>query len=137
VGYGETDNWAHSGRYDLVLDSAHAFDGFVSQLWQTMQSLPTYRGSTTFIITTDHGRGSGLVDWKEHGVDQKGSENIWIAVMGPDTPALGERIQVPVVTQSQIAATIAALLAKDYAHDAPEAAGPLSIVLAESSPAAP
>ena len=23
VGYGETDNWAHQGRYDLVLDSAH------------------------------------------------------------------------------------------------------------------
>ena len=26
VGYGETDNWAHQGRYDLVLESAHAFD---------------------------------------------------------------------------------------------------------------
>ena len=24
VGYGETDNWAHAGRYDLVLHSAHA-----------------------------------------------------------------------------------------------------------------
>jgi hypothetical protein len=129
VGYGETDNWAHSGRYDLVLDSAHAFDGFVSQLWQTMQSLPTYRGSTTFIITTDHGRGSGLVEWKEHGIDQKGSENIWIAVIGPDTPPRGERTQVPVVTQSQIAATIAALLGRDYTRQVPEAAGPLSIVL--------
>src|SRR6202795_4774579 len=29
VGYGETDNWAHQGRYDLVLDSAHRFDYFV------------------------------------------------------------------------------------------------------------
>ncbi len=25
------------------------------------------------------------VQWKEHGVEQKGSENIWIAVIGPDT----------------------------------------------------
>ncbi len=130
AGYGETDNWAHSGRYDLVLESAHAFDGFVDQLWKTMQSLPAYRGTTTFIITTDHGRGSGPVEWKEHGVDQKGSENIWIAVMGPDTPPLGERAQVPEVTQSQIAATIAALLGKDYPHEVPEAAGPLSLVLA-------
>ncbi|MBV9316921.1 MAG: AP protein, partial [Gammaproteobacteria bacterium] len=32
VGYGETDNWAHSGRYDLVLHSAHSFDGFVREL---------------------------------------------------------------------------------------------------------
>ena len=60
VGYGETDNWAHQGRYDLVLDSAHRFDDFVQQLWKTMQAMPQYRGSTTFIITTDHGRGSGL-----------------------------------------------------------------------------
>jgi hypothetical protein len=101
-----------------------------------MQSLPAYRGSTTFIITTDHGRGSGLVEWKEHGIDQKGSENIWIAVIGPDTPALGERNQVPVVTQSQIAATVAILLGKDYRREVPEAAGPLSIVLAGPSPAA-
>jgi bisphosphoglycerate-independent phosphoglycerate mutase (AlkP superfamily) len=136
AGYGETDNWAHSGRYDLVLESAHAFDGFVSQLWETMQSLPVYRGTTTFIITTDHGRGSGLVEWKEHGVDQKGSENIWIAVIGPDTPPLGERTQVPAVTQSQIAATIAALLGKDYTREVPEAACPLSVVLAGPVPAA-
>jgi hypothetical protein len=59
VGYGETDNWAHSGRYDLVLDSAHRFDGFVRELWETMQARPEYRGKTTFIVTTDHGRGDG------------------------------------------------------------------------------
>ena len=34
VGYGETDNWAHAGRYDLVLHSAHQFDHFVSELWE-------------------------------------------------------------------------------------------------------
>src|SRR5262249_39753319 len=32
VGYGETDNWAHQGRYDLVLDSAHGMDAFVKEL---------------------------------------------------------------------------------------------------------
>ncbi len=93
VGYGETDNWGHAGRYDLVLHSAHVFDHFVEQLWDTLQHLPAYRDQTTFIITTDHGRGSGPVEWKEHGVEEKGSENIWIAVMGPDTAALGERTQ--------------------------------------------
>lgn len=126
VGYGETDNWAHSGRYDLVLESAHQFDRFVEELWSTMQSIPEYRDQTTFIITTDHGRGSGLVDWKEHGVDQKGSENIWIAVLGPDTPALGERASIAPVEQAQIAATVAALLGKDYVKDVPAAAPPLT-----------
>jgi hypothetical protein len=132
VGYGETDNWGHQGRYDLVLDSAHRFDYFVRQLWDTMQALPQYRGSTTFIITTDHGRGSGLTEWKEHGVEEKGSENIWIAVIGPDTAPLGERTQVAPVTQAQIAATVAALVGRDYRHDVPKAAEPIAGVLSGS-----
>jgi len=129
VGYGETDNWAHSGRYDLVLHSAHAFDGYVRELWERLQALPAYRDSTTFIITTDHGRGSGPVEWKEHGVEQKGSEDIWIAVMGPDTPSLGERRQIAEVHQAQIAATVAAFLGKDYPHAVPAAAPPIAEAL--------
>ena len=129
VGYGETDNWAHQGRYDLVLDSAHRMDYLVHQLWDTMQAMPQYHGTTTFIITTDHGRGGGLTEWKEHGIEQKGSENIWIAVLGPDTAPRGERTHVPPVTQAQIAATVAALAGKDYRHDVPKAAAPIAGVL--------
>jgi hypothetical protein len=129
VGYGETDNWAHQGRYDLVLDSAHRVDGFVKELWETMQAMPEYRGSTTFIITCDHGRGSGLTEWKEHGVEEKGSENVWIAVMGPDTSPLGERTHSAPVTQAQIAATVAALLGKDYHAAVSKAAVPIADVL--------
>jgi hypothetical protein len=129
VGYGETDNWAHAGRYDLVLHSAHLFDRFVAELWERLQALPAYRDRTTFIITTDHGRGSGPVDWKEHGIEQKGSENIWIAVLGPDTPPLGERSHTAEVHQAQIAATVAALLGKDFRQAVPAAAPPLSEVL--------
>ena len=129
VGYGETDNWAHSGRYDLVLHSAHLFDRFVGELWERLQALPAYRDRTTFIITTDHGRGSGPTEWKEHGVEQKGSENIWIAVIGPDTAPLGERSHVAEVHQAQIAATVAAFLGKDYHQAVPAAAPPINEVL--------
>jgi Metalloenzyme superfamily len=128
VGYGETDNWAHSGRYDLVLESAHQVDEFVRQLWDTLQALPEYRDQTTFIITTDHGRGSGLEEWKEHGVEEKGSENIWIAIMGPDTAALGERANAS-VTQAEIAATVAEFLGKDLRQASPAVAPPLPGVL--------
>ncbi len=128
VGYGETDDWAHAGRYDLVLESAHNFDHFVKQLWDTMQAMPEYKDQTTFILTTDHGRGSGLKEWKEHGVEEKGSENIWIAVIGPDTPALGERSGVPAVTQSQIAETVSALMQKDFHQEVPAAAQPLPVM---------
>jgi len=129
VGYGETDNWAHSGRYDLVLESAHQFDHFVAELWDTMQQMPEYRGQTTFLITTDHGRGNDPVEWKSHGQKIRGSENIWLAVIGPDTPALGERSHSAPITQSQIAATVAALLGQDYLRAAPGAGPPIAEVL--------
>jgi hypothetical protein len=129
VGYGETDNWAHSGRYDLVLESCKQFDGFVKELWNTMQAMPDYHDTTTFIITTDHGRGHGLTQWKEHGIEYKGSENIWIAVMGPDTQPLGERSHSTPVTQSQIASTVAALLGKDFKADQPVVAPPIADVI--------
>ena len=135
VGYGETDNWAHSGRYDLVLESAHQVDEFVRQLWEAMQEMPEYRDQTTFIITTDHGRGSGLEEWKEHGAEQKGSENIWIAIIGPDTEALGERASVKAVTQSEIAATVAELLGevKEFRKTLPEIAPPLPGVVSKTA----
>ena len=129
VGYGETDDWGHMGRYDLLLHSAHSFDHYVEQLWNKLQSMPAYRDQTTFILTADHGRGSGPVEWKEHGVEEKGSENIWIAVMGPDTAPLGERTQTHEVHQAQIAATVAALLDKDYRQAVPQAAPPIEEVL--------
>jgi DNA mismatch repair protein MutH len=116
-----------------VLDSAQRMDHFVQQLWDTMQAMPQYRGTTTFIITTDHGRGSGLTEWKEHGVEEKGSENIWIAVMGPDTAPLGERAHIAPVVQAQIAATVAAFVGKDYHHDVAKAALPITEVLSAPS----
>jgi len=69
------------------------------------------------------------VEWKDHGVQQKGSENVWIAVIGPDTPALGERTNIGPVTQAQIAATVAALMGKDYRKDVPRAAPAIADVL--------
>lgn len=55
-----------------------------------------------------------------------GAENIWVAVMGPDVPALGERTAVE-VTQSQIAATIAALVGEDFQTASPKAAPRLPV----------
>ena len=131
VGYGETDEWAHLGRYDLLLRSAHDMDRFVAELWNTMQAMPEYRDQTTFLITADHGRGQGLEDWKEHGNDTPGSAEIWIAALGPDTPPWGERLVAAPVTQAQIAATVAALLGYDYRSASPGAATPITDVIAQ------
>jgi hypothetical protein len=45
-----------------------------------------------------------------------------MGIMGPDTPALGERENVAPVTQSQLAATIAAFVGQDFRAFKPEAA---------------
>lgn len=122
VGFGDTDLFQHMGRYDAFLESAHSFDGFLADLWNQLQSMPEYRNQTTLIVATDHGRGRGPLEWKEHGTAQKGSQDIWIGVMGPDTQSLGERRDVPEVVQAQIAATVAELLGKDFRAFKPEAA---------------
>lgn len=125
LSFDETDDWAHEGRYDRYLDAAHRVDGFLQELWETVQSMPPYRGKTSLVITTDHGRGDPPKDWRSHGAEIKGAEYIWIAVLGPDTPALGERTRVPEVTQSQVAATVADLLGEDYCTAVPGAAQPI------------
>jgi hypothetical protein len=132
LGYGETDEWAHNGRYDLMLQSAHNVDGFIRELWTTMQAIPQYKDKTTFLITTDHGRGDGPEDWKHHDWNVDGAENIWIAVLGPDTRPLGERKNAARVTQSQIAATAAALLGKDWRAVNTKAAPPLAEAIGAS-----
>ena len=56
-------------------------------------------------------------------------ENIWMAFLGPDTPPLGERTNCDRVTQSQIAATLAALLGEDYHGDVSGSGTPIQQVL--------
>jgi hypothetical protein len=129
LGFGETDEWAHAGRYDLYLTAAHHVDGFIRRLWERAQALSQYRDQTTFIITADHGRGSGPEDWKSHGEKVPLSESDWIAVLGPDTPALGERTKTEPHTQGEIAATIAALLGEDYRGAFPQSGAPIGDIL--------
>jgi hypothetical protein len=122
IGYGETDEWAHAGRYDLTLRATRQVDAFVAELWGTMQAMPEYRDATTFLITTDHGRGDGADGWKRHGENVAGAEAIWLAMLGPDTPAIQGGLGVGRVTQSQVAATLAALLGENWPGANPGAA---------------
>jgi len=126
IGLGETDEWGHGRRYDLYLDAANKADRFLAETWERIQKDPQYKDKTALVITTDHGRGSTRADWTDHGKNVTGAENIWIAVMGPDTPALGEREGVE-ATQSQIAATVAALVGEDFTMASPKAAKPLPV----------
>lgn len=118
---GETDQWAHEGKYAEYLGAASRADAYLKELWDTVQSMPEYKGKTTLIFAPDHGRGEAPVEWKSHGPKIPDSKYIWMAFLGPDTKALGERSNAAPVTQSQIAATLAALLGEDYRAAVPKA----------------
>jgi hypothetical protein len=124
LSFDETDTQAHLGRYDRVLGSAHKADAFIAELWSMVQRMPEYRGKTTLLIATDHGRGDPPVEWKNHNDKTAGSEFIWMGIVGPDTPALGERSEVS-FAQSQIAATAARLLGYEFRNDVAKAAPPI------------
>ena len=117
ISYGETDDFAHDGRYDHYLHAARRTDKFINDLWAYCQSDPDYKNKTTFVITTDHGRGDiAKKEWTSHGKIYKGSNEIWMAVIGPDTPALGERKVKGRFFQNQVAKTVAALLGYEYSN---------------------
>lgn len=106
ISFNDTDDLAHTRRYDRLLDAFHATDDFLRELWQTIQSTADLRDRTTLIVTTDHGRGQLASNWDDHGDGVPGSEQIWIAVIGPDTPASGEVHNGPEVHQADVAATL-------------------------------
>lgn len=110
---GETDDWAHAGRYDLYLESARQNDDFIRQLWEYAQSSEQYRGKTALVIATDHGRGDDRVGWKSHGAKIPGCDRIWIGVLGPNVGGLGLRKKFN-GSQGQVASTVASLLGHDF-----------------------
>ncbi|HEY6375617.1 MAG TPA: alkaline phosphatase family protein [Edaphobacter sp.] len=124
---GETDDWAHGGRYGFYLDAAHRVDLYLEELWKFVQEDPEYRGHTTLIFLPDHGRGEAPDEWKTHGEKVPDSKYIFLAAMGGGVPARGELgAGTTAVTQSQVAATIARLFGKDWNRETPQAGKPLA-----------
>ena len=121
---GETDEWAHQGKYDLYLDAAFRADRFVARVWDTLQSLPDYANKTTLLLTTDHGRGATTTAWTDHGRSVPAAEDTWMAALGAGVPALGVRASATVTT-SQLAATIARVVGEDFNAAFLNAAAPL------------
>lgn len=131
VGLGETDDWSHDGRYDRTLQALERSDSFLRDLWGSLQSNETYRGKTSIVVTTDHGRGNTPKDWKDHGEKTEGSQYIWIAVAGPDTKRRGAWSNAETVHQNQIAATLCRLLGLDFSEESPRAGKPIEGFFAE------
>lgn len=128
IGYGDTDEFAHEGRYDQMLWAAKRSDAYLAEIWKTLQADPAYAGKTTLIVTTDHGRGVGNKDsWRHHG---RGvfprSDETWLAAIGPDV-VQGAR-PADCASTRQVAATALQALGLDWRAFDPAAGAPLGIL---------
>lgn len=123
---GETDDWAHGGRYDRVLQTLERTDAWFRELWTWLQSDGQYRDNTAILITVDHGRGRSAIDWGRHGKDVDGAEETWAAFIGPDWPRRGEWSEGPELRASQFAATLAKVVGVDFRQEVPGAGAPIA-----------
>lgn len=121
IGFGETDEFAHQGKYDRYLAQANLFDKFLADLWTMIQSDDFYKNKTTLFITTDHGRGRKPGKWNIHGPLVAGSDETWMMQLGPNIFPLGEVKQKISIQNEQFAQTIATYLGKTFTADHPVA----------------
>lgn len=147
ISYGETDDFAHDGRYDEYILAAHRTDRFIREVWEALQASEGYRDNTVLFIAVDHGRGEmPLETWQHHASKRSldgymqslaqyedgivGSEAVWLAAMGP---GIAPRGLVPTgsdcVSNDRIAATLMELLGEDYRDYNPAMGAPLIEVL--------
>ncbi|GHF91069.1 alkaline phosphatase family protein [Thalassotalea marina] len=145
ISYGETDDFAHDGRYDNYLNAAHRTDAFIADLWQTLQSMEQYKNNTNLLIVTDHGRGQTAKDWQHHASKQAvqaymkglkehkegviGSAHIWFAALGPDIKPQGVLKTSQELYQKQVAATALTLLDENVSEFNPKAGKPMLEVI--------
>ena len=114
IAYGETDDWAHDGKYDQYVWSAKQTDAYLKEIWETLQADPKYRNKTTLLITVDHGRGTNKESWKNHGESIPDAGQVWMMAIGPDTLPLGERKEAGQWYSAMLPRTIFQLLGLEY-----------------------
>lgn len=115
IGWATTDTYGHEGKYGAYLDAIHNINLMIKDLWNYLQTDPFYKNNTTIFVTVDHGRGYGN-QWVTHGREAAHSNEIWFAVMGPDTKPLGEINKPEQLYQNQFAKTFAAFLGLNFTN---------------------
>ena len=116
VGFGDTDEYAHSGRYDFYLDAAHWTDLYIRRIVEYCESDPFYKGKTTYLLLNDHGRGVGS-DFRGHSASTRGAEQTWFMAWGKGIPVAGETSDNGIFYTKQLAATVADILGVDFTPD--------------------
>jgi Sulfatase len=112
ISYGETDEWAHAGKYKSYLNAAHQVDQYIKEIWNFVQNDPQYKNNTVLLITVDHGRGLGD-EWTSHNNKINRSYETWFALLGKNVPSKGI-VKNTRFEQRQLAQTVANLLGLNF-----------------------
>lgn len=144
IALGETDEFAHHDNYAEYLNAAKRNDYFIAQLWTLLQGMEQYRNNTNLLITVDHGRGQTATTWQHHASVKavaayknvpesevqaiQGSEQTWLAGMGPDVKTLEDSVIKNEFQSNQVASTALSLLGINAKRFATDIGKPLPIV---------
>lgn len=143
ISYGETDDFAHDGKYDEYIFAANRTDRFIGEIWKMVQETEGYKDNTDLFITVDHGRGEEPAEtWRHHASKTSvtsymsslasyeegivGSDAVWMAGMGPGIPN-SKLINTGgnCLSSNRIAATLLELLGQDYRDLQPDMGAPM------------
>ncbi|MGZ5287721.1 MAG: alkaline phosphatase family protein, partial [Flavisolibacter sp.] len=113
LSFSGTDNAGHERRYDQYLQEANNADRMIGELWRLLQTMPEYAGKTTFLITTDHGRGKSKSSWANHGFFVPGSSQTWYALLGNKVVPHGEMKNNTQVYQKDLNSLVMDILSRD------------------------
>ncbi|MFC5270452.1 alkaline phosphatase family protein [Adhaeribacter terreus] len=110
VNFKEPDSRAHSNDWEGYLQGIKTTDEYVYQLWKFLEEDEHYRGTTTLIVTNDHGRHpDGHADgFVSHGDKCQGCRHLNFYASGPDFKK--NTILKTSYNQTDIPVTIAELL---------------------------
>jgi hypothetical protein len=103
INFREPDYSGHTGVWNNYLAGIVSTDHYISQIWNALQNDPYYAGTTTLIVTNDHGRHLDTVydGFVSHGDNCEGCRHIGFVAAGPDfkrnfvSAAAYEQIDVP------------------------------------------
>ncbi len=79
------DHYGHSGSWSAYVSAIAVADSIVGMLWDYLQTNPFYAGTTTLIVTNDHGRHDD--DFSGHGCGCDGCRTVQLLAVGPDIRA--------------------------------------------------
>ncbi len=83
VVFNDTDEWAHENQFERYTQAIRADEKYIASFIQQLESDPFYREQTTYLVTTDHGRGTTPETFHGHGSEVEGAQYIWAFLIPP------------------------------------------------------